>query len=91
MSKKISSGVSENETVNQNIAPTGIPTPGMNIEPAKLEALNKEMTELISTCVKLAIKVARCDCNNKEKCPVYIAGKRIAEVVDTIQELSEGI
>jgi len=91
MSKKISSDVSENEAVGQSLAPTGIPAPNVSIEPAKLEALNKEMTELISTCVKLAIKVARCDCKSKDKCPVYIAGKRIAEVVDTIQELSEGI
>jgi len=51
------------------------------------EKLTKLMQELMTECTNLTIKVASCKCEKKEQCKVYKIAKRIAEIIDEINEL----
>jgi len=53
-------------------------------EQARLQAL---MQQLINEATALVIKVATVDCNHKEDCPVYKAGRNIAKIIDEIMSL----
>lgn len=59
------------------------------IEPAKLEEMNNVLRDLINANVRLSIKLAKCKCDQKEKCDVYKYASKIADLVDRLQELAE--
>ena len=59
------------------------------IEPAKMEEINNIIRDLINANVRLSIKLAKCKCDQKEKCDVYKYAKKIADLVDRLQELAE--
>ena len=58
---------------------------------SKLQQVDPEitqaMTDLVSTCTELVVKVAYCNCNDKEKCPVFQKARKIAEIIDRLMEL----
>lgn len=59
------------------------------VEPVKVEAINKAFGDLVNACVRLSIKIAKCKCENREKCDVYKYALKVAEIVDNLQELAE--
>lgn len=59
------------------------------VEPVKVEAINKAFGDLVNSCVRLSLKVAKCKCEKKEECEVYKQAVKIADVVDRLQDLAE--
>jgi len=59
-------------------------TPELSPEQQKLQEL---MKELINESTTLIVKVAVCDCEKINECPVYKGAKRIAKIVDKILSL----
>jgi hypothetical protein len=49
--------------------------------------LQDKLRELMNHSTTLVLKVASCNCKDKEKCGVYLAGRQIARLIDEIQEL----
>jgi len=57
-------------------------------EPGKIPDEFAELqSELIQLNTKLVFAVATCDCENKEKCDVYINSKEIAKVLKKMQDM----
>ena len=55
-------------------------------EQIKLQEL---MKRLVNEATNLIVKVAVCECKNKETCPVYKGAKNIAKIVDEIMTLKQ--
>jgi len=56
------------------------------------ERISALMKELMGRCTALVIKVATCDCPNRDNCGVFIESRKIAKVIDKLQEVKpEGV
>jgi len=62
-----------------------IPQPMPEVSPE----LSQAFVELMNICTQLIIKVACCNCKNKDKCEVYLKAQEIARVIDKITELRQ--
>jgi len=49
--------------------------------------ISQAFMELMNVCTQLIIKVACCNCKNKDKCEVYLKSQEIARIIDKITEL----
>jgi len=56
-------------------------------EDEKSKRIAALMRELVSECSKLVFKVARCDCERRDECPVFRCAKRIAAIIDDLNEI----
>jgi len=58
----------------------------MEIEKEKAELANLMVRKVFEGATKLTIKVATCECPNKDECELYKAGKELAKIVDEFNE-----
>ncbi len=89
---KTSGGVSELESQGAtgiNMESRAEMLSKMGVDAAMMERVNKAIGDLISSSLKLALKVARCQCDKKDKCMVYRAAQKVVEAVDAVQDLTE--
>ena len=53
------------------------------------QRLQELMKQLVNEATNLIVKVAVCECNHKETCPVFLGAKRIAKIIDEIMSLRQ--
>jgi len=53
--------------------------------------LRQAFTDLVMSCTELIIKVACCDCKQRDNCAVFEKAREIAIIVDRISELRRGL
>lgn len=75
------------EVDDETTVPTPVPTPSPEVA-KRMEELFRELMEVNT---KLVIKVASAECPWLNKCPLYKMSKRIAKIIDELQELREKV
>ena len=74
-----------NEVISQ-IA-TQLPRRTRRLSPRVVDQVNQLIRDMVTKGMILTLKVASCDCPNRDKCEVYNAGKEVVTVLDKLQNI----
>ena len=55
--------------------------------PPEMKIMQDLIRQLMEACTALVIKVAVCDCEKREECPIFKIAKEIAVIIDRVQEM----
>lgn len=68
--------------------PGQIPAQNQELSP-EMQKISELMKELINRNTSLALKVATCECENRDSCKVYKEAQKVAKIIDQMQEIRE--